>query len=401
MRNLWLIAKHEYRETALKRAFLLFTFGIPLGMLALIVVAVMVEESGASPLPLGYVDHSGQLDLARYAELPDPEDRVTLRAFADEASAQLALEQEQVQAVFVFPADYPTNIQTDLYFLDSPPEGGAWSDMDDFVRLNLVGDYPEDLRTRLFEGPDVTVHDLASGRTFSESGVVNIILPFVASFFLFFSTMSASGYLLGVVANEKENRTMEVLVTSVTPWQLIVGKALGLFSATLTQLAIYVVAAVVGLVIGGRFVPELQQVQIPWAYIGLMAAFFLPTYLLISGLMIAIGSSVSELEQGQQVAGLLNLLFILPIFFTPLLFENPGSPPLVALTLFPTTAFLAVSLRWGLGTVPVWQLALSWGLLVTTAALTIGAAARIFRMGRLHYGQPLSLKAALVAIRGR
>lgn len=401
MRNLWLIAKHEYRETALKRAFLLLTFGIPLGMLALIAVAVVVEESGASPLPLGYVDHSGLLDLSRYTELPNPEDRVPLRAFADESSAQAALEGGQVQAVFVFPADYPANLQTDLYFLDSPPEGKVWSDLDDFVRLNLIADYPQDLRVRLFEGPDVTVHDLASGRTFSEIGIVNIMLPFFASFFLFFSTMSASGYLLGVVAGEKENRTIEVMVTSVTPGQLIAGKTLGLFAATLTQLAIYIVTGVVGVVIAARFVPELQQLQMPWAYIALMAAFFLPTYLLISGIMIAIGSSVTGLEQGQQIAGILNLLFILPIFLTPLLFENPGSPPLVALTLFPTTAFLTVSLRWGLGTVPVWQLTLSWVLLVTTAALTIWAAARIFRMGMLRYGQPLNLKSALCAVRGR
>ncbi len=401
MRNLWLIAKHEYRQTALKRAFLVLTFGLPLLLVGLIVVAVMVEESGASPLPVGYVDHSGKLDLARYAELPNPEDRVQLRAFADEPSAQAALKGEQVQAVFVFPADYPDTMQTDLYYLDSPPEGEVWSDLGDFVRLNLLADYPEDVRMRLLEGPEVTVQDLASGRTFSESGVINMVLPFIASFFLFFSTMSASGYLLGVVAGEKENRTMEVMVTSVTPGQLIVGKTLGLFAATLTQLAIYVLAGVVGLLIAGRFVPEIQQLQVPWAYIALVVAFFLPTYLLISGLMIAIGSSVAELEQGQQVAGLLNLLFIVPIFLTPLLFENPGSPPLVALTLFPTTAFLTVSLRWGLGTVPVWQLALSWVLLVATAALTIGAAARIFRMGMLRYGQPLNFKSALAAIRGR
>jgi ABC-2 type transport system permease protein len=91
---------------------------------------------------------------------------------------------------------------------------------------------------------------------------------------------------------------------------------------------------------------------------------------------------------------------MLPIFLLPILFENPGHPLMVFFTLFPTTSFLTVSLRWGLGTVPMWQIGLGWVLLVATAAFVVWAAARVFRAGMLHYGQPLNLKAALAAVRG-
>jgi ABC-2 type transport system permease protein len=130
-----------------------------------------------------------------------------------------------------------------------------------------------------------------------------------------------------------------------------------------------------------------------------MALFFLPSYALISAVMVAIGGAVTELQQGQQVAGILNLFFMLPLFLTMILFQDPGHPVVVAMTLFPTTAFMTVSLRWGLGTVPLWQLGVSWVLLVATAVFMVWAAARVFRAGMLRYGQPLTLKAAVAVIR--
>lgn len=193
---------------------------------------------------------------------------------------------------------------------------------------------------------------------------------------------------------------MEIMLTSITPGQLIGGKVIGLLGVALTQLSIYVIAVVVGLKVGATSMPALQNATAPWAYLGVMALFFFPAYALISAVMIAIGSAVTEVQQGQQVAGILNLFFMLPLFLAPVLFANPGHPLLVFMTLFPTTAFLTISLRWGLGTIPAWQLGMSWALLVATTMFMVWVAARIFRAGMLRYGQPLKLKAALVAIRG-
>jgi ABC-2 type transport system permease protein len=72
---------------------------------------------------------------------------------------------------------------------------------------------------------------------------------------------------------------------------------------------------------------------------------------------------------------------------------------MVFFTVFPTTSFLTIALRWGLGTVPLWQVGAGWVLLVATTILLIWAAARVFRAGMLRYGQPLSLKSAWAAVR--
>ena len=400
MRNFWLIAKQEYRRTVVRRGFVLLTAAIPIGMIALVALAILIEGMGADNRPIGYVDPSGTLDPGLQASMPGADSSVQIRAFPDQETAFMALESEEIQAFYVLPDDYPQALHTQLYYLEEPPSTEAWADFDDFVRLNLLAAMPQEMRTRLFEGPDITVHDIASNREFGESSIINIILPFVATFFFFFATMSAAGYMLGVVAGEKENRTIEIMVTSVTPGQLIGGKTLGLLAAALTQLGIYVLAAVVGLAVAAPHVPELQRVVVPWGYLGIMALFFFPTYVLISAVMVAIGGAVAEVQQGQQLAGLLNLVFMLPVFLLPILVENPGHPIMVFFTLFPPTSFLTVSLRWGFGTLPMWQIGVGWVLLVAAAAFLVWAAARIFRVGMLHYGQPLNLKAALAAVRG-
>jgi ABC-2 type transport system permease protein len=373
---------------------------VPLGIVALIGLAILVEKLGENNSPLGYVDHAGTLDATVQADLPDADDRIEIRAFPDIETALVALEREEIQAFFVFPPDYLQTLRTDLYYLEEPPDEDVWGEFDDFVRRNLIAALPSEVQQRVFEGLDPTLKDISSHREFSKNSIINVVLPFVASMFFFIATMSAAGYMMRVVADEKENRTMEVMVTSVTPGQLIGGKAAGLLAASLTQLSIYILAVIVGLKIAAPYVQELQQAAVPWMYLGVIALFFFPAYALISAVMIALGGAVTEIDQGQQVAGVLSLIFMIPLFLIGLLFANPAHPAIVALSLFPPTAFMTISLRWGLGTIPTWQLGVSWVLLVAAAAFMVWAAARIFRAGMLRYGQALSLKGVVAALRG-
>jgi len=400
VRNLWLVAKHEYRRMVVRRGFVFGTLAVPLGIVALIGLAIFVEKLGEDNSPLGYVDQAGVLDATVQASLPDADERIEIHAFPDTETALVALEREEIQAFFVFPPDYLQTLRTDLYYLEEPPDEDVWGEFDDFVRRNLIAALPSEVQQRVFEGPAPTLKDISSRREFSKNSIINFVLPFVASMFFFIATMSAAGYMMRVVADEKENRTMEVMVTSVTPGQLIGGKAAGLLAASLTQLSIYILAVIVGLKIAAPYVQELQQAAVPWMYLGVIALFFFPAYALISAVMIALGGAVTEIDQGQQVAGILSLIFMIPLFLIGVLFANPGHPAMVALSLFPPTAFMTVSLRWGLGTIPAWQLGASWVLLVAAAAFMVWAAARIFRAGMLRYGQPLNLKGVMAALRG-
>jgi ABC-2 type transport system permease protein len=399
MSDALLIAKYEYRRTVIRKGFLIGTMLIPIAMVAIIGLIIVFELIEENNLPVGYVDHSDILEISRLSSLPD-DDRIEIYAYPNEDTAKAALEAGEIQAFWVIPPSYPYTLKTDLFFLEDPPSNEVWRDFDDFIRVNLIADLPEEIGDRLFEGPVITVQDLDNNRVFSERGIINIILPVVASFFFLVITMSTSDYMLRVVADEKENRTMEVMVTSVQPSSLIGGKTLGLLAASLTQLAIYIIVVVIGLKVASFYIVEIQQVTIPWGYIFVISLFFLPAYALIASVMVMIGSAVTERSQGQQIAGFLALLFLLPILMLPILFADPSGLASVIMTLFPPTAFMTISLRWGLGSVPIWQLIVSWTLLVATTIFMVWAAARVFRAGMLQYGQPLSFKTVTAVIRG-
>jgi ABC-2 type transport system permease protein len=400
MRNFWLMARYEYLKRVRTRGFLLATLGVPALIVVVMVVSILVARGSQSDLPVGYVDHAGLLDPALYAErhLGYMDDRLALIPYTEEEAARIALEAGEIQGFYILPAGYPQDPQIDVYYLEAAPPRG---DFADFVRANLVArsDVPA-AASWLIDGLDVTVRDAASGRELGANSFVNIILPFATAFFFFFAVVGSAGYLLEVVADEKENRTMEILITSMSPLQMIAGKALGLMGVALTQITLWLVAIIVGLLIAANYVAVLGGIEVPWMFLAVIGLYFLPAYALIAGMMTAIGGAVTEVQQGQQISGILNLLFIAPFFFIVLIFSSPNSPLLIFLTLFPTTSFLTVVMRYGITGIPVWQMIASWLILATTAALMLLLAARIFRLGMLRYGQRLNVQEIMATLRG-
>ncbi len=257
-----------------------------------------------------------------------------------------------------------------------------------------MADAPAGAQKVLLDGVALNYRSANDPREMPQEGfIVSTILPFVIGFFFIMVVMSSGGYLLQAVTTEKENRMVEVMMTSVSPLQLIGGKAIGLIGVALTQIGVWLFALALALVWGSSQVPWLRTIQVPGTTMALATLFFLPTYVLLAGMMITVGSMVTELQHGQQISGFFNLLFALPFFFFILIFTSPDSPILVALTLFPTTSLMTIAMRWGVTEIPTWQLGLSFLILVVAAVGSIWLAARVFRMGMLRYGQPLSLAA--------
>jgi len=151
-------------------------------------------------------------------------------------------------------------------------------------------------------------------------------------------------------------------------------------------------------IVAQRFFEALQLVQLPWDVLIIFAVFFLPSYAIIAGMMICIGSIVTELQEGQQISGVFNLLFTFPIFFSALVFADPNSPLLVFLSFWPTTSLMTIIMRWGFTAIPLWQVALSWFICVFTGLTIIWIASRLFRIGMLRYGQRITLKGAVTAL---
>ncbi len=400
MHKFWLVAKLEYQKIVRKKSFLIGTLGIPLLIVLVMAVAILVAVGQRGKLPLGYVDHTGLLrETVRPPAAETGAAGVAIRAFADEAAAQAALQANTIQAYYVVPADYLQSGRVQLFFLKKRPAEMVQEDFADFLRANLLVAYPPDVQQRLVEGSALIFRSVSGGRELESKNVLGFFVPFVAAFFFVFAVMNSGSYMLQAVTDEKENRTVEILATSLRPEELIGGKAIGLMGVGLTQLGIWVLTGALALFSAAFFVPQVRSLHIPWSFLGVVALFFIPAYALIAGLMTAVGGMVTDLRQGQQIAGILNLFFTLPFFFIALMMAKPNSPLIVVLTLFPTTAFVTVTMRWAMTTVPLWQLVVSWVLLVTAAAISVWLAARIFRLGMLRYGQVLKVKTIIAALR--
>ena len=402
MRKAWLIAKHEYAKIVRKRSFLISTIGMPIFIVAIMAFSIIAAVGGSNRAPLGYVDHSGLLA----APVTPKTDRlgeaiVEIRAFADEAAARAALEAGQLQGYYVLPADYLDSLKVTLYYWDQEPAVMIQNDFDHFLRANLVTDLPADVQARALNGVELTVRSADGKQEVSSKGIASIILPFAFGFFFVMAVMNSAGYLLQAVADEKENRTVEVMATSLTPDQLIGGKAVGLIAVALTQIVILAVVIGVGLTVGSRYLDALRDIRVPWSFLLTAVLYFVPSYTLIAGLMIAVGSAVTETRQGQQIAGVLNMMFSIPYFFLIVFISSPNSPLAVMLTLFPTTSFTTITLRWGLTTIPTVELIAGWIMLAASAALSVWAAARIFRAGMLSYGQRLNFKGMVAAVKAK
>lgn len=393
MRKLWLVARYEYLKRVKERSFLVAVLGIPLMIVAVSGISILVALGGADDRPLGYVDHASILNREVLPALQQEGLRPTeMLAYTDEGTARAALEAGEIQAYYVLPPDYLSSKQAELFYGEDAPQDTVQGDFEAFVRASLVSQASPEVQPRLSEGFSLVIRSRDGRRELDQGNIISILLPFVTTFFLFFAIATAGGYLLQAVTDEKENRTIEIIATSVSPEQVMGGKALGLMGVSLTQILVWVTTLVVGLVVATQFWDVLGTPSVPWALLLIVILYFLPTFTLIAGIMTTIGAAVTELQQGQQVSGILNMLFILPVFFIAPLISNPDSPLLVILTLFPTTAFLTTLLRWSLAAIPLWQMVVSWVILTSSALVSVWVAGRVFRMGMLRYGQRLRLR---------
>jgi ABC-2 type transport system permease protein len=219
---------------------------------------------------------------------------------------------------------------------------------------------------------------------------LQMLLPIVAGILFVMVINTSGGYLLQAVVEEKENRTIEIVITSVSPGQLMAGKIMGNLSVGLTQLLIWLLFPVLGFLVLRRFSPLVQGLYLDPEYVWLLLLTLIPAFILIAALMATIGATATEAREAQQIAGLFTLPVVAPFWFFVPLMTDPHGTLALALSLFPLTAPVSLPLRAAFTVVPLWQSALSISLLILSAAMALWLAGRAFRSGMLHYGKRLS-----------
>ena len=392
MRKLARIASHEYRRNVFKLSFLLTLLSVPLIIALNVGVGFYMESRDRDDSPVGYVDYGGLFANPVPAPVSGSREPLDFLPFPAEEDARAALESDQIQAYLVIPEAYPGSRDMTLYYLDEP--GGATiRELWDFVQFNLLADQPAEVARRvtlISEG--VTVRSLdARHEVPSDGPTFGIIMPMLIGFaFLFLLLMNAS-YLMQAVVEEKENRTMEVLVTSVSTRQLMAGKVLGVVAVGLTQLATWVAFGLIAVVVArSAGVGWFQELTLDGELILAAVALALPSYLFTAAIMTAIGAITTSTQESQATGAIFFILHVIPLYLAGLLINSPNAVLPTVLSFMPFTALLTIILRNIFSSVPWWQIAASCALQVLYAVAALWLAGRAFRIGMLQYGQRLN-----------
>jgi ABC-2 type transport system permease protein len=337
------------------------------------------------------VDSSGLLSNPVLAPVPNwPDKPVPILSFANETDARAALDAGHIQAYYVLPRDYLATGQLRVVHVN-PLKSSPRVQFYDFLTANLLKNANPVTAARLVKGTEVVVQSPDGARSISSKNWFNVLIPIVAGIAFIIAMFSTGGYLMQAMVEEKENRTMEVIITSVSPNQLISGKIIGDISVGMSQMILWLAFIVVPIFVFRNSLTFLQGVSIGPQTLLLLVFVMFPSFVLVSAMMAAIGATISEAREGQQMVGMISLPIWIPYMLTTLLMSNPDSPLAVGLSLFPLTAPLTMLMRDGLTVLPVWQIATSSAILAITAGATIWLAGRAFRIGMLRYGKRLKL----------
>jgi ABC-2 type transport system permease protein len=390
MSKVWLVARHHFLQEALKRSFLIVLFSMPLFLVVAIGFGYLAEQLIDDTATLGYVDEAGFLVKTSFE---DADDEVVLLAFDSRDAARSALESEQIDAYFVIPADYRETSDALLFITETLPNK-AMHHFEKVVRLNVLSGQDPAIVERMLSGADVTVRATGSNREFPSGGPdAGQILPLIVALTFAFLVLTTAGYMMQVVVVEKENRTMEIIVSSISPARMMTGKILGIVGVAIIQIAVWSIFFLIAVWIGVHILnlAWLREIRVVWANLIPIILIALPTYLFIVALMTSIGSTLTESQDAEQLGPLMFLILLLPVYLFLPISSNPNGLLALLLSFFPGTAVVTMAIRNIFIEVPTWQILAALAIAILSAVGAIWLAGKAFRMSMLRYGQRLKL----------
>jgi ABC-2 type transport system permease protein len=394
MNKTLLLIKHEFLGTVRRKAFIILTIAFPLiallGILAGQVLPGMIKTTTTIE-KVGYVDQVGLFTQNT------SESNIHLIPYSTEDAAKTALEQKDISEYFVIPANYIKTGSIQRYTLTTEiaPGSAVQSAISDFMLNNLLQGNSPDIIARAKNPVNISSTTLTAAGTpaTNQGGFSAIILPYIFSILLLLAIFTSSGYLLQGLGEEKENRVMEILLSSISPRQLLAGKVLGLGAAGLVQIVVWLISANFLLrMASASWGNVLGSLQITPEFLILGIVYFILGYLLMAILMAGVGSISPTAREGQQMSVIFIMPVIIPIYFITLIMENSDSIAVRILTFIPLTAPITVMVRSGISVIPIWELIVSIGILVLSVWGLFILTTKLFRTYLLMYGKRPDMK---------
>ena len=437
MSKIWIIIQREFMTRVKKKSFILLTILMPFIFAALIMVPLMLATiEGDEQKTVMVVDKTGRYvgslkSTANYAFVPTADNK-----------DEFYTEDSEVEAVVQITADLAKNPTAVTIY--SPREVKAEllsyveTCLGEQVRREKLSAYniPEletiiaDIQTDFHVA---TVKRNAEGDETSSNTYIAMTAGFIFTFLIYMFVMSYGGMVMQSVMEEKTNRIVELMVSSVKPFQLRMGKIIGVALVGFVQLAIWgvmlsIILLVCGSVFGLSTVPAVPAVAgadaqmaamaqqagggeaaeimsalmgLPYAELSIMfVLYFVGGYLLYASFFAAVGASINAQEDSSQFIMPVVLIMVFGLYAAMYSAENTNGPLAFWASIFPLTSPIVMMVRIPFG-VPWWEEVLSLGLLFATSMAFVWISARIYRVGILMYGKKPSLREMLKWVRWR
>ena len=340
---------------------------------------------------IGYVDNTGLFDPSN------------LTKYTDEDLARKDLLDNKITNYFVIPENYTATGKIIIYsskknFADNMK---IEEQIRNFLLDNLLKNEPSDIIQRIKKPLDPEYFTLnEKGLKSEDSGFTIILLPLVFSMLFSISIFASSGFLLQSVIEEKENRIMEVILSSVSHKDLLTGKIIGLGALGLTQVFIYLtIAAVILLINPLALYLIISQIHISIPLLAAGIIYFILGYIVFAGIMAGVGAIATTSREGQQIAVIFSLTASFPFMFSQFIITNPNEIFAKALSIFPLTSPITMIMRLSITDVPFYEIMISIIVLVFSAYFTIEISVRIFRASLLMYGKKPTIKELIKYVR--
>ena len=405
------ILAREYLARVRTAGFWISTVALPLLMVGWLVLPHLIMAKSRSQLHLALVDETGRVAPLIAARMAAEGDKGTHNEFrleviapeTDAAAQRAALDSrvlaDELDAWAWISAEGLADNRVDFHGR-TVSNIITLEELEDLVtsvvreqRLSEAGYDPEQVEKLVARVQLDKVRVTEEGSR-ADRGFGDLIVALGLFMLLYMASIIYGNMVMQGVLEEKASRVVEVLAASARPTELMAGKLLGICLAALTQLAIWMVTALVittpGLLAGLASLPE--GVNLTPAIVFHFFALFLLGFVLYASFYALVGAAFNNAQEAQQMASIAMIFTVLPwMVFMPVL-NDPDSTLAVVTSLVPVLTPMIMMLRIAVKTPPVWQIALGYALLVAFDLFMVWLCARVYRVGILMYGKKPTIK---------
>lgn len=393
------VAKWEFMEKVKSKAFIISLVLMPLIMVVFgVLPGLLASKPDDKAITIGVIDETGQIlqplsaRLDEKYKLPDGRPNYIVRNLKEDISAEQQkaraiklINEKQMEGYFTIPstvydsgkveyrAENVGNIRVSERFSRTIEEVIVEH------RLTGRGLNPADIK-KLMASIDVKALKV-SEKGEKESGFLETFASaYIVIMMLMFLVMTSGQLLIRSVVEEKSNRVIEILLSSCSARDLMVGKILGLSGLGILQMMIWG-AIGLGLALkSGANIFELEVVLLALVYVVL-------GYFFYSAIFVAAGSPVTTEQEAQQITSYVSLVLVFPMVLMVPAMQNPDSPMIRILSFIPLLTPAFMMLRVSIQMPPLWEILTTIGILLASAVLMMWVAGKIFRVAILVYGK--------------